>query len=52
VQSCRVLDNIEGIGMVHLSEQDIVRHRLVRSIVAAYEADRGARTTSGDEDTE
>jgi len=40
VQACRILDGVAGIGIVHLSERDIVRHPLVRSIVAAYEADR------------
>jgi len=49
VQACRILDGVAGIGIVHLSERDIVRHPLVRSIVAAYDADRrgpvGARDT-------
>ncbi|MHC5053244.1 MAG: PhoH family protein [Planctomycetota bacterium] len=40
VQACRILDGVAGIGIVHLSERDIVRHPLVRSIVAAYDADR------------
>ncbi len=33
----RRLRGIEGIAMVQLSGEDIVRHRLVREIVAAYE---------------
>ncbi|MHC4247568.1 MAG: PhoH family protein [Planctomycetota bacterium] len=40
VQACRILDGVAGIGIVHLSERDIVRHPLVRSIVAAYDVDR------------
>jgi phosphate starvation-inducible PhoH-like protein len=32
------LQNIHGIGMVRLSEADIVRHPLVKKIVTAYEA--------------
>ena len=40
VQACQILDGIAGIGIVHLSERDIVRHPLVRSIVAAYDASR------------
>jgi len=31
------LRDIEGIGIVHLSEKDIVRHPLVQKIVRAYE---------------
>lgn len=31
------LSGIEGIGTVHLTEKDIVRHRLVQEIVRAYD---------------
>jgi phosphate starvation-inducible PhoH-like protein len=31
------LHGIAGIGVVHLTEQDIVRHRLVQEIVRAYD---------------
>jgi phosphate starvation-inducible PhoH-like protein len=37
------LANIEGIGIVHLTEADIVRHRLVQEIVRAYD-ESGARS--------
>jgi phosphate starvation-inducible protein PhoH and related proteins len=33
----RLLNNIEGISTVHFNKNDIVRHRLVRDIVEAYE---------------
>jgi phosphate starvation-inducible PhoH-like protein len=33
------LSHIPGVAIVKLSGQDIVRHRLVREIVSAYEAD-------------
>lgn len=33
----KVLKGIEGISFVYLSEKDVVRHRLVRDIVNAYE---------------
>lgn len=33
------LSRIDGVAIVQLNAQDIVRHRLVREIVAAYEAD-------------
>lgn len=36
----RRLGQIDGVGLVELTGQDIVRHRLVREIVAAYEADK------------
>lgn len=32
----KLLDNIEGIEIVHLSGSDVVRHKLVRRILAAY----------------
>jgi phosphate starvation-inducible PhoH-like protein len=42
VEARRILAQTEGIGVVDLSTQDIVRHRLVQNIVAAYEADEEA----------
>jgi len=35
----RVLTGIEGLTFVHLSKSDVVRHRIVADIVAAYERD-------------
>ncbi len=35
----RILGNTDGIAVVDLTAQDIVRHRLVQNIVEAYEAD-------------
>lgn len=35
----RRLSGIDGVAIVRLTGQDIVRHRLVREIVSAYEAD-------------
>jgi phosphate starvation-inducible PhoH-like protein len=37
------LAHIEGIGIVHLTEADIVRHRLVQEIVRAYD-ESGSRS--------
>ncbi|MCK4303173.1 MAG: PhoH family protein [Candidatus Eisenbacteria sp.] len=34
----KILDGVEGIGFVSLSAGDVVRHRLVRSIINAFEA--------------
>ena len=39
VEALRILDGIEGIGVVELTKKDIVRHKLVTRIVQAYEAD-------------
>ena len=35
--SVQILKGIEGIGTVLLTEEDVVRHRLVREIIKAYE---------------
>ncbi len=32
-----ILSGIEGVGFVHLSSKDVVRHRIVQDIVDAYE---------------
>lgn len=31
-----VLKNVEGIGMVYLDDKDVIRHRLVKKVIAAY----------------
>jgi len=36
VEAMQILQHIKGIGIVELSQQDIVRHRLVQDIVEAY----------------
>jgi phosphate starvation-inducible PhoH-like protein len=33
----RILSGIDGLAFVHLSGADVVRHRIVADIVAAYE---------------
>ncbi len=37
VEAIRILKNIEDIKIIHFSERDVVRHRLVQAIVRAYE---------------
>ncbi|HPM19306.1 MAG: AAA family ATPase [Bacteroidales bacterium] len=37
LQAMRILANIEGISVIRFDERDIVRHRLVKKIVKAYE---------------
>ena len=39
MMAMRILDSIEGISIIKFNESDIVRHRLVRRIVKAYEED-------------
>jgi phosphate starvation-inducible PhoH-like protein len=33
----KILQGIEGIGQIELNVEDVVRHRLVRDIIKAYE---------------
>ena len=33
----RILKDIEGIDFVYLGDEDVVRHRLVKDIINAYE---------------
>lgn len=37
VISAEIVKDVEGIAQIHFSEKDVVRHRLVRDIVKAYE---------------
>jgi len=36
VEALRILQGVQGIGVVELDEQDVIRHRLVKSIIKAY----------------
>jgi phosphate starvation-inducible PhoH-like protein len=42
-----VLSGIEGLSFVHLGAGDVVRHRIVADIVAAYETASAAKPTRG-----
>ncbi|MFT5432615.1 MAG: phosphate starvation-inducible PhoH-like protein, partial [Myxococcota bacterium] len=33
----RILDNVDGIGVVRFTEKDVVRHPLVQKIIVAYD---------------
>jgi phosphate starvation-inducible PhoH-like protein len=37
IQAANILQNIDGIGFATLTESDVVRHRLVKDIIRAYE---------------
>lgn len=36
-EALSVLNNIKGIGMMHLSGEDVIRHKIVKKIIAAYD---------------
>ena len=37
LESLRILEGIKGIGFITMEAKDVVRHRLVRSIINAYD---------------
>ena len=37
-EAVRILENIRGVGILHLSGEDVVRHPVVARILQAYEA--------------
>lgn len=37
-KAARILRNIDGIGYLELDEEDVVRHRLVKAIIRAYDS--------------
>jgi phosphate starvation-inducible PhoH-like protein len=43
VDALRRLDQIDGVGVVRLTGEDIVRHRLVTDIVKAYDGEQHSR---------
>jgi len=47
IEAIERLRRIKGIGVVELNRSDIVRHRLVQSIVRAYRNDRPAKPKPG-----
>ena len=39
-KASRILKNIDGIAHIELDEEDVVRHRLVKAIIKAYEREK------------
>lgn len=37
IEALKILQGVEGIGIVELQERDVVRHKLVKKIIAAYD---------------
>ncbi len=44
-KAIRILKNIDGIGHIELDEEDVVRHRLVKAIIKAYDREREQNET-------
>lgn len=38
LQALRLLKNVEGIGIIELNANDVIRHRLVKAIIEKYES--------------
>jgi phosphate starvation-inducible PhoH-like protein len=39
-KATRILKNIQGIAHIELDEEDVVRHRLVKAIIKAYDREK------------
>jgi len=39
-KAVRILQNVDGIAHIELDEEDVVRHRLVKAIIRAYEKEK------------
>ncbi len=50
--SLRILKGIDGIGTIFLNEHDVVRHRLVKQIIKAYDVEKNRleNKTHGEQD--
>jgi phosphate starvation-inducible PhoH-like protein len=46
-KSTRILKSIEGIAHIELTEEDVVRHRLVKAIIRAYEKEKEKEEKEG-----
>jgi phosphate starvation-inducible protein PhoH and related proteins len=44
-KATRILNNIQGIAHVQLDEEDVVRHRLVKQIIKAYDKEKEREDT-------
>jgi phosphate starvation-inducible PhoH-like protein len=46
VQAKEILQGIEGVGFVYFEKSDVVRHRLVKDIIEAYEKSKNGKGNS------
>ena len=45
-KALRILKNVDGIAHIELDEEDVVRHKLVKAIIKAYDKDKENEQTS------
>ena len=45
-KALRILKNVDGIAHIELDEEDVVRHKLVKAIIKAYDKDKEFDTTN------
>jgi phosphate starvation-inducible PhoH-like protein len=50
IKANRILKNIKGIAHIELDEEDVVRHRLVKSIIKAYDREKEREEREGETD--
>jgi phosphate starvation-inducible PhoH-like protein len=48
-EALHVLKDVKGIGMVHLGGKDVIRHKLVKSIIEAYDKIESQKVSEKDE---
>jgi len=48
LQAMRILRGIEGVSIIKFDERDIVRHKLVKKIIKAYEQEENDPQTPPD----
>jgi phosphate starvation-inducible PhoH-like protein len=51
VQIQNILKNIDGVQFVYLDKKDVVRHRLVKDIIKAYEEFSNGNNNKKEENT-
>jgi phosphate starvation-inducible PhoH-like protein len=52
LKATRILNGIEGIAHIKLDESDVVRHRLVKHIIRAYETEQAAEEQQEEDNKE
>ena len=48
IEAAQVLHDVEGIGFMHFTDADVVRHPLVQSIIRAYDRASGAQRNAAE----
>ncbi|NLW81006.1 MAG: PhoH family protein, partial [Desulfovibrionales bacterium] len=48
IQAMEVLHGVQGVSMIHFTEEDVIRHPLVGRIVRAYDRHRQAAEARGE----